>query len=128
MLVGKRKGSHAAGLISFPGGHLDWWETWSECALRELGEECGTNLKVRIRPFNDHRTEFFVTNDIMDKYQKHYVTLFLVSDWIEGEAENLEPHKCDGWEWIDFNQLKNQVCADWIPIDLIESYRTQIGI
>lgn len=132
VLVGKRKGSHAAGLFSFPGGHLDWNETWSECVLRELREECGENIKVLIRHFDPHRKEFFVTNDIMPFDGKHYVTIFMVADWVEGEPENAEPEKCEGWDWVSFDQLKlaaaSGECANWIPMNRIAGFRNQIGI
>lgn len=39
VLVGRRKGSHASGLVSFPGGHLDFGESWVACAKRELVED-----------------------------------------------------------------------------------------
>lgn len=132
ILLGRRQGSHAAGLFSFPGGHLDWNETWEACVLRELAEECGENIKVRIRHFDEQRKEFLVTNDIMPQYGKHYITIFMVADWIEGEPENMEPHKCDGWDWVSFDELvsisKNSQCADWIPIERITALRDQIFI
>ena len=132
VLVGKRKGSHAAGLFSFPGGHLDWNETWEDCLLRELSEECGEKIKVSMKYFSPERKEFFVTNDIMPQYNKHYITIFMVADWIDGEPENMEPEKCEGWSWIGFDDLKllsqEGECANWIPMGLIESYRLEIGI
>jgi len=132
VLVGKRKGSHAAGLFSFPGGHLDWNETWQACVLRELEEECGTGIKVFLRSFDQQRKEFFVTNDIMPQYGKHYITIFMVADWIEGEPENMEPEKCEGWDWISFDQLSlaaaSGECANWIPMEHITAFRHTIGI
>ena len=127
VLVGKRKGSHAAGCYSFPGGHLDFGENWNECSLRELSEECGQGMKVRMRKFGN-KDEFFVTNDVMDDCGKHYVTIFMVADWLEGEPVNMEPHKCEGWEWIDYDQLSLYDRAGWIPINIIEKYRTLLGI
>lgn len=132
VLIGKRKGSHAAGLYSFPGGHLDWNESWKECVLRELKEECGDSFNVKIKTFDKHREEFFVTNDIMPEFNKHYITIFMVADWISGEPVNAEPHKCEGWEWVTFEQLesiaKKGECANWIPINLISLYRGCIEI
>lgn len=132
VLVGRRKGAHAAGLVSFPGGHLDWNETWEQCVLRELAEECGPGIKAKIRPFGEVRQEFFVTNDIMPQYGKHYVTIFMVADWIEGEPVNMEPHKCDGWEWISYDQLadlsQHGQCANWIPMHYISAFRHNIGL
>jgi 8-oxo-dGTP diphosphatase len=133
VLLGKRKGSHAAGLYSFPGGHLDWNETWQNCALRELKEECGENIKVRLRNrYEPNCIDWFTTNDIMPQYDKHYITIFLVAEWLEGEAENTEPHKCEGWEWISYEQLANlsqhKQCANWIPMEHITKFRQVIGL
>jgi len=121
VLIGKRRGSHAEGLYSFPGGHLDFGETWDQCALREVEEECGPNL--RIVPTLD----YFVTNDIMPQYNKHYITIFMVTHWQEGEAENYEPEKCDGWQWVTFGELKSFATAEWIPIDILEANRQKLG-
>ena len=132
VLAGKRQGSHAANLYSFPGGHLDWNESWEDCVEREKNEECGEGLKIQLRKFSEYRPEFFVTNDIMPQYDKHYITIFMVADWVEGDPVNMEPHKCEGWDWYNFDELKklceNQQCADWIQMGLIEAYRTEIGL
>ncbi|KAG2372777.1 hypothetical protein C9374_013141 [Naegleria lovaniensis] len=101
VLVGKRKGSHGAGCYQLPGGHLDYGESWEECCAREVKEE--TNLDISDISF------ITCTNDLFVKEQRHYVTIFLRSftSSIEQQAELLEPHKCEGWQWIPIEQLKH---------------------
>ncbi|KAF0981817.1 hypothetical protein FDP41_012474 [Naegleria fowleri] len=100
VLVGKRKGSHGEGCYQLPGGHLDYGETWEECCKREVKEE--TNLDVNNISF------ITCTNDLFEKEQRHYVTIFLRSFTPDNEqqAELLEPNKCEGWQWIEIEKLK----------------------
>ena len=139
--MGKRKGSHAAGLYSFPGGHLDFGESWANGIIREKNEECGEQFKIALFDFGQplygrpheraDRPELFVTNDVMPQYNKHYITIYMVGEWVEGEPLNMEPHKNEGWVWNTFDELKEIAktgsTAEWIPIDRIEQFRHVIG-
>ncbi|MDP2735052.1 MAG: NUDIX domain-containing protein [bacterium] len=96
VLLGKRKGSHGAGEFAFPGGHLDYMESFEGCARREVKEECGIEIKnVRFQ---------FLAN-VTAYAPKHYVHVGLAADWKSGEPEVLEPEKCEGWGWYDINAL-----------------------
>ncbi len=125
LLLGKRRGAHFAGHYSFPGGHQDFLESWEDCGLRETEEECGPSFVIRIR--NQGRP-IFVTNDPMPEYDKHYVTVFLVADYVEGLPVNAEPDKCDGWDWYTFDEAEELTSAPWIPWDLMELHREEIGV
>ncbi|KAI9244041.1 NUDIX hydrolase domain-like protein [Phascolomyces articulosus] len=100
ILIGQRKGSHGAGKWQLPGGHLEFNETFEDCARREVLEE--TNLKI------DNITFLTATNDIMVEDDKHYVTVFMqamVQD--PTELRVMEPHKLQGeWLWIDFKDIQ----------------------
>ncbi len=97
ILLGKRKGSHGEGDWSFPGGHLEFGEEFSDCVRREVLEE--TSLQVKNIRFGA------VTNDIFKKEHKHYITIFMVCDYDKGELMNNEPEKCEKWEWFDWKKL-----------------------
>lgn len=131
MIIGKRKGSHAAGVYAFPGGHMEFGESIEDCVMRETREECGVEMKVRVRKFglNDY---LFVTNDIMTPYLKHYITIFVAADCLEGEPINAEPHKNEKWEWLSLDDLltlaKNGECAEWLPVKHLMQYRDELGI
>ena len=45
ILLWKRKNAHWEGTWSFPGGHLEFNETWEKCAFRETKEE--TNIEIK---------------------------------------------------------------------------------
>lgn len=95
-LMGHREGSHAGGVWSVPGGHLEPGENWDQTAVREVLEETGMTIRnVRF---------LAVTNDIME-HGKHYVTIWMEADWYSGEAAILEPYKCSALQWCDFNTL-----------------------
>jgi 8-oxo-dGTP diphosphatase len=115
VLLGKRKSSHGSGYWSFPGGHLEMYETWNKCAERETLEE--TNLKIRNQIFAG------VTNDIFMEEKRHYVTIFIKAEYYSGELKNMEPDKCDEWRWFEWDKLptplflpiKNIISDGFIP-------------
>lgn len=107
-LMGKRIGSHGNGSMSLPGGHLEFEETPQECAAREVLEETGLQLLSQGNGLAP-RSEFLTaTNDIMPADRKHYITMFMVSAREDDDAEprNLEPEKCEGWEWVSWKTLE----------------------
>lgn len=117
VLLGRRRNSHGAGTWQFPGGHLEYGESIEACARREVYEETGVKIKnIRIGPF---------TNDIFEREEKHYVTLFVIADYDTGEAVVREPEKCDAWEWFRwpdlpeprFLPIRNLMSRDFSPLD-----------
>lgn len=105
-LLGKRKGSHGAGSYALPGGHLEFGESFEDCARREVAEETGLQV------VNVHYLT--ATNDPMLDEKKHYVTIFMACERANGTdiPLNLEANKCEGWDWVSWQQLK-----DWVNDD-----------
>ncbi len=94
VLLGKRKGSHGAGEYAFPGGHLEYMESFEDCAKREIKEECGINLK---------NTRFQFLANVTKYKPKHYVHINLLAEWKSGQPKVLEPEKCELWGWFPIN-------------------------
>ena len=97
VLLGQRKGSHGAGTWAFPGGHLESEETFTECAKRETLEETGLNLA--------HLTEGPVTRDLFEEKNVEYVTHFVIAKYSGGKPEVKEPHKCERWHWLTWEEV-----------------------
>jgi 8-oxo-dGTP diphosphatase len=96
-LMGKRHGSHGHDTWSIPGGHLEFGETMEACAAREVLEETGMHIaNVRL---------LAVTQDQFPKDGKHYITLWVESDWKSGEPTITEPDKYLNQEWRTFKTL-----------------------
>lgn len=107
VLIGKRIGSHGKNTWSFPGGHLEKFETFKSCALREIKEE--TNLDIELESENP----VAITNDMFNEENKHYITLFLKAKIKSGEPKIMEPNKCLGWKWIEWDKLPKNL---FLPI------------
>ncbi len=93
----QRQGAHGSGFWSVPGGHLEFSESLEETAKREVREETGLEI-------NNVRT-IGITNDIMKNDGKHYITVWMVSNWESGDNFIAEPQKCQAQKWCSFDHL-----------------------
>jgi 8-oxo-dGTP diphosphatase len=96
VLLGQRKGSHGEGEYAFPGGHLEYMESFEQCAHRETLEECGVEI--------EHIRFQFLAN-VTTYAPHHYVHIGLLADWKSGTPEVLEPEASGPWEWYDLDHL-----------------------
>jgi 8-oxo-dGTP diphosphatase len=108
LLLSKRKGSHGEGEYAFPGGHLEFGESFEDCAKRETLEESGIEI---------HNVRFQYLANIKKYGGKHYVHIGLMADWKNGDPQNLEPEKSEGWSWHPIDDL---------PRPLFEMFRLAV--
>jgi 8-oxo-dGTP diphosphatase len=98
VLLGKRKGSFAAGEYAGVGGHLEHLESFEECILRELAEEAGPDIKVK-------NLRLLCTCNLRKYAPRHYVDVGMAAEWVSGEPKVMEPNKLESWEWYDLDNL-----------------------
>lgn len=105
VLLWKRINAHGENTWSFPWWHLEYWESWSDCAHREVKEETWIEI--------DDLSHYHTTNDIFNKEQKHYITIFIQAKYKSWLIETLEPKKCKEWKWFNKTQLPENL---FLPI------------
>lgn len=116
ILLEKRAHSHGAGTWGPPSGHIDYGETPEQTAMRETQEETGVSI-------NDLKFRC-VTNDIFEKDQKHYITLWFQANYVAGEAKLKAPDEESEVGWFALDALPQPL---FLPLQhLIEgkTYRT----
>ena len=107
-LMHKRQGSHGEGSWAVLGGHLEFGESFEETAKREVKEEAGLEIKnVRFGA---------VTNDYFPEENKHYVTIWVLSDWSSGQECITEPDKCAAQAWYTFDTLPQPLFLPWAQL------------
>lgn len=96
VLLHKRKNIDGHGEYAFPGGHLEYGESFKECVEREVMEEAGIKIKnIRFQ---------FVANIL--KYNSNHIThIGVIANWKSGSPKNLEPQKGSDWKWYGIGKL-----------------------
>lgn len=104
-LVGKRVGAHGTGSWSVPGGWLEYAESFEEASAREVNEETGLTIEnIRFGA---------LTNNIFPTENIHSLTVWMTSDWVDGEPTILEPDKFVEQRWVDFDTLPTPLFLPW---------------
>lgn len=130
-LLGIRLNSHGSGTQALPGGHLEFGETFEECAIREVMEETG--LQITKPKFLTATNDFISSSSSSssggkgeeEEDKKHYVTVFMTCERLNQEDEpvNREPEKCGGWEWVDWESL-----VKWVEEEGKEEENKEDGV
>lgn len=97
ILLSRRLNAHGANSYGPPGGHLEFLETFEECAIREVKEEVGLIV--------DNPEYIAITNDIFKEDNRHYISIFMRVKYKGCEVQNSEPEYAEGWDWYDINDL-----------------------
>lgn len=97
LLLGKRIVHNAENVWQFPGGRLEFGETVSECARREVIEEVGIEI--------DHIEHLGYTNEVSSVSGRQYITLFVSAIIAGGNVTVMEPEKCECWQWFSASSL-----------------------
>ena len=124
ILLGERTSSHGAGTFQIPGGHLEFGETFEEAALREVVEETGLTTLVA-------KGVVSVGNDIA--YDKHYVSIGILAESLDGDPYDAEPEHSKNWRWYDLNSMPSpifphsrRVIDNWLSSDFYRSGNLKI--
>lgn len=99
ILLGKRLNVAGSGSWGLPGGHLEYGESLTAAAKRELLEETGLHA--------DGLEFINITNDPRD--DRHYIHLVFIAHAFTGEPRLMEPDKCAGWEWFESSRLPEPI-------------------
>ncbi len=113
VLLGKRISSHGVNEYSFPGGHVEYLESFEDCVRREVREECGLEIQ---------NIQFVCVSNIVDYKPKHFITLSFSAEWESGEPHVLEPEKCENWDWYSLTDLPDPIFS--FSQKVIEAYQT----
>ena len=122
-LLLKRKGAHGEGSWCYPGGHVEFGESFLDTAIREVKEESGLDV--------DNPRFLCITNDFFEKENKHYITIMVAADYVSGDAEIMEKDKCTDIGWFNLDNIpqplfwpvRNMLNGDCFPKD----WRNSIG-
>ncbi|KKP41437.1 MAG: NUDIX hydrolase [Parcubacteria group bacterium GW2011_GWA2_33_14] len=96
VLLGKRKNSHGNGEYAGAGGHLEYMESFEDCARREIKEEVGIEVE---------NIRFLCLVNVKEYAPKHYIDIGLTADYKSGQIKVMEPEKLESWNWYDVNNL-----------------------
>lgn len=110
ILLVRDRGGSQPGTWAPPGGHLEFGESPHACAARETLEETG----IRVQ-----RVEFVgITNDYFEEIGRHYVTIWMRAESLEGDAFAADAEEILEVGWFKRSRL---------PAPLLLSFSNLIG-
>lgn len=114
-LLGKRIGQHGKNTWSVTGGHLEFGETFEDCAFRETLEESGVKIK---------NIKFLTAvNNVFKSEVHHSITIFMTADWQSGQPTTSEPDKIVELGWYD---LSNHPEPLFLPVLELKTIKPEL--
>ena len=101
-------------MYGLPGGWLEKYEDWHDCASRELKEETGL-------VFNKNRFSCLASLNCHRQYENYHAISLIMYTEIDNQNEkklvkNLEPNKCEKWIWITIDKLRQNISKLFYPL------------
>ncbi len=109
ILLGKRKNSYKAGTFGLPGGRIELNEPISDAIAREVFEETGMkNIELNFTG---------VVRENQGSYD--FIHFVFTAENVKQEPELCEPDKCEGWQWLEKDDLKQVLPGHAAAINLV---------
>ncbi len=96
VLMGKRRGRHGDGEFSFTGGHLEYLDSFENCAKRETLEEAGIQIK---------NIKFLCLANYCNHVDRQDILVGMTAEWESGEPKDSPEERIGDWGWYDLNNL-----------------------
>lgn len=112
VLLGKRKGSHGNGEYSFTGGHLEFQESFKDCAERETLEESGVKIK---------NIKYLCTANYCRHDNRQDILIGLSADWDSNDPVTYPEEKIGEWGWYSLDNLPSPIF--YPTAIMIDSYK-----
>jgi 8-oxo-dGTP diphosphatase len=116
VLMGKRRGRYGSGEYSFTGGHLDYLESFEDCAKRETKEEAGIEIK---------NIKFLCLANYNKHEERQDILVGITAEWESGEPNDFSEERVGEWQWYDLNNLPTPI---FYPAQiLIDAYNNGVN-
>ena len=106
-MVLRKNTGYMDGNYGLPAGKGEWFETFTSGAIREAKEEAGVDIAPEDLRFV-HMVHRHGEDRFTEKYMDWVDVYFETSVWT-GEPYNAEEHKAESLDWIDIDNLPENV-------------------
>lgn len=100
ILMGKRRGRHGDGEYAFTGGHLEYLESFEDCARKETLEEAGIIIK---------NIKFLCLANYSKHEDRQDILVGMTADWESGELKDFPEERVGEWQWYDLDNLPSPI-------------------